>query len=355
MLTAPVWIPLLLIGPAAPAAAQDANLVGSAIASTCGTIDAETEAVIAGTVADSLSGVPLRAADVHLEWVDSAGVESADAITDAQGFFAFCRVPAGVEVTLVAHQRATSGPVTLTVEPGMLHVQRLAVPLSDPSRPGVLVGRVVDAESRAPMVGATVELREKQLRTVTNAEGYFTFGSQPWGAYTLDISNLGYAAVQVPVRVQGDLTQIVEVALSQDALELEGLTVTVQPRNLRRDMDGLVHRMDLGFGNFVTRDVLERRPMAHVSELLREVPGILVEQNGLSTSLEVRGRPCAPNVFLDGVRYPWDVTSGADLVLAQDLEAIEVYKGMEIPGEFLLPGQARACAAVVLWTRGVGH
>ena len=339
----------------APSAAQDASRIGAAIRATCGEIDAETEAVVAGTVTDSVSGVPLRQADVHMEWKDAGGLESADAKTDGRGFFAFCRVPAGVEVTLVAYQRKTSGPVTLMVEPGMLHVQRLTVALSDPTRPGILVGRVVDSESRRPVVGATVELRQEKLRTATNAEGYFTFGNQPWGAYTLRLSNLGYAGVEVPVRVQGDLTQIVEIALSPDALELEGLTVSVQPRNMRRDMDGLVHRMDLGLGDFVTRDVLERRPMARVSDLLREVPGMQVDHRRFYTTLEVRGRSCAPNVFLDGVRYQWDPTLGVDLVSAGDLEAIEVYKGMEVPGEFLLPGQARACAAVVMWTRGVGH
>lgn len=337
---------------------QDPTTIGNAIAATCGGAlpDPKTEAVVAGTVTDSLSGVALARADVYLLWPDGEVVDSASVSTDTNGFFAFCGVPASRQVELIAHLRVLSRPVFLDVEPGMLHVQPIHVPLSDPENPGLLVGRVVDAESRKPVVGAAVELEEEGLRTVTNTHGYFSFGQQPWGAYRLKVSNLGYADLEVPVRVAGDFTQVAEIKLAQSAVELEGITVTVQPSFVYRDMEGLIRRMGVGFGTFLTRETMERRPNARVTDLLREVPGVQVNTRGFQTSLEVRGEVCMPNVFVDGIPRKWIPEEGLDFFYSSDIEAVEVYKGWaEVPGEFVMPGQIRPCMAIAIWTRGNGR
>ncbi len=340
-----------------PARAQDPSAIGNAIAVACGGAlpDPKTEAVVAGIVTDSVSGVALSRADVYLLWPEGEAVDSAGVSTDANGFFTFCGVPAGREVELIAYLRVLSRPVFLDVEAGMLHVQPLHLPLSDPEKPGLLVGRVVDAKSRAPVVGAEVRLVEKDLQTLTNGHGYFSLGEQPWGAYRLEVSNLGYADLEVPVRVSGDLTQMAEIKLAQSAVELEGITVTVQPRRMYRDLEGLVRRMNVGFGTFLTRETMERRPNARVSDLLREVPGVQVNTRGFTTLLEVRGAPCTPNVFVDGIPRIWVPEEGLDFFYSSDIEAVEVYKGWaEVPGEFIMPGQIKPCAAIAIWTRSGG-
>lgn len=339
--------------PSAALVAQDASAIGQAIAATCGTLpDPETEAVVAGTVVDSVSGVALPRADVRIAWEVDGALDTAGVATDEAGFFAFCSVPAGGEVELLAHLRVWSRPLVVQVDAGMLHVQQLLLPLSDPAKPGELVGRIFDATSRRPIAGADVTLKEPGRHTVTNTHGYFTFGTMPWGVYTLEVENLGYGARTLAVRVAGDLTQIAEIALSEKALELEGLNVTVQRRAALLDVDGLVRRMSVGFGTVLTRDVIERRPNARVTDLLREVPGVLVNKRGYSTSLEVRGRPCAPNVFVDGMPRMWDPSEGLDFFISSEVEAVEVYKGFaEIPGEFIMPGQINPCMAIAIWTR----
>jgi hypothetical protein len=333
--------------------AQDASAIGQAIAATCGTLpDPETEAVVAGTVVDSVSGVALPRADVRMAWEVDGVLDTAGVATDADGFFAFCSVPAGGQVELLAHLRVGSNPIILDVDPGMLHVQQLQLALSDPAKPGELVGRIFDATTRTPVAGADVALQETGRRTVTNKHGYFSLGTLPWGIYTLDVKNLGYGDRTLAVRVAGDLTQIAEIALSGEALELEGLNVTVQRRAALLDVDGLIRRMSVGFGTVLTRDVMERRPNARVTDLLREVPGVQVNKRGYSTTLEVRGRSCSPNVFVDGMPRMWDPSEGLDFFVSDEIEAVEVYRGLtEIPGEFVMPGQIRPCMAIAIWTR----
>jgi len=355
--TATLVVALGALGAPAAAAAQGAAAIGQAIAATCGTLpDPETQAVVAGTVADSISGVALPRADVRLSWQGPDGLDTAEVTTDASGFFAFCNVPAGGQVELMAQLRIWSDPVVLEVDPGMLHVQPILLPLSDPKQPGELVGRIFDGATRKPIVGAEVVLEEEGKRTVTNKHGYFSFGALPWGVYTLEVSDLGYGAQRLAVRVAGDLTQIAEIALSGQALELEGLNVTVQRRAALLDIDGLIRRMSVGFGTVLTRDVMERRPNARVSDLLREIPGIQVNTRGFQTAIEVRGRTCSPNVFVDGFPRMWDPSEGLDFLIGHEIEAVEVYESWtEIPGEFVMPGQIKPCMAIAIWTRRGEH
>ncbi|MCG6956372.1 MAG: carboxypeptidase regulatory-like domain-containing protein [Gemmatimonadetes bacterium] len=338
-----------------PARAQ-AQVVSRAITETCGSLpDPKAEAVVAGIVLDSISGVVLPGAQVKLSWHRTGDRKptSHTATTDGGGFFAFCEVPGGVTASLTAHLRVTRGPTTLEVEPGQLYVQHVLLPLSTTTEPGILVGRVVDAQTRDPLAGVTVRLVERNQATATNDRGYFSFGSQPFGVYMLDVKAMGYAPRKAPVRVAGDFTQDAEIELSQKAVELEGLNVLVRPKNQRFDLDGLVRRMNVGVGNFVTRDQLEKRPRARITEFLRETPGVRVNvSRDRSYTLEVRGRPCLPDVFVDGVYYHAS-DNALDLPAASDLEAVEIYRGAaEIPGIYLRPSPTRPpCAVIAAWTR----
>jgi hypothetical protein len=339
-----------------PGGAQNSAVVSRAIRETCGELpDPKSEAVVAGVVLDSISGVALPDAEVRLSWKDPANGKkrSHDTKTAGGGFFVFCKVPAGVTASLSAHLRVTRGPYALEIEPGELYVQHVLLPLSTTSDPGVLVGRVVDAKTRAPLVGATVRLVERGDVTSTNHHGYFTFGTQPFGIYMLDVKMMGYEERKAPVRVAGDFTQEAEIDLSQQALELPGLNVMVRPRNQRFDLDGLVRRMSLGVGSFITRDVLEKRPRARITDILRTAPGISVfVDRDRSYTLLVRGRRCKPDVFIDGVYY-LDSDNSLDIPSAADLEAIEIYRGAsEIPGVYLRPDPPEPpCAVIAAWTR----
>lgn len=333
-----------------------AEVVSRAIAQTCGTLpDPESAAVVAGIVTDSISGVVLAEAEVTLSWpkTDDHKAQRFKATADGRGFFAFCDVPGGVSATLTAHLRITRELTALEIEPGQLYVQHVLLPLSTTTEPGILVGRVVDAKTRQPVPGATVKLLERDRGTVTNDRGYFSFGSQPFGVYMLHVTSLGYAERKAPVRVAGDFTQNAEIQLSQQAVELEGLNVMVRPKNQRFDLDGLVRRMNLGVGSFVTRDELERRPRARITEILRETTGVHVDvSRDRSYTLEVRGRACVPDVFVDGVWYMGSDNS-LDLPSAADLEAVEIYRGAaEIPGIYLRPSPTTPpCAVIAAWTR----
>ncbi|MGD8319392.1 MAG: carboxypeptidase regulatory-like domain-containing protein [Gemmatimonadota bacterium] len=335
------------------ARAQTADQVGRAIVQACGTrLDPQTQGVLAGTVTDSITGVPLPNARVSIVWqsAEADSANKAEVSADKNGFFSFCGVPGNTLLLLSANLRTTSPPRSVTVEPGTLQVERILLKVSDPTKPGALVGRVIDKGTREPISGAEVSIEELKAKTLTNERGYFSFGDRPYGTYTIKVTHLAYADADVPIHVAGNLTQNVEIEMVSQPIQLPGIQVTVTPRRLHRDLEGLIQRMNLGFGQFVTRETLEKRPQATLADLMRTVPGILVFKDGIRAYLEVRGKPCTPDIYLDGQLFPTDPSVGINEFESADLEAVEVYKGQETPGEFLRPGGVYPCAVVVVWT-----
>jgi hypothetical protein len=66
-------------------------------------------------------------------------------------------------------------------------------------------GKVIDAESRAPLVFATVAVKESNVAIVTNIDGEFTLKiGEPLTAKNLEITYLGYKNKTVPISEMRD-------------------------------------------------------------------------------------------------------------------------------------------------------
>ncbi len=61
---------------------------------------------------------------------------------------------------------------------------------SDP--PGIVKGRVLDADSQLPLIGANIIIKSTNIGSVSDEEGYFTINQIPMGDYTVTISFMGY-------------------------------------------------------------------------------------------------------------------------------------------------------------------
>jgi len=345
---------LVLVTWAAPLCAQDPSQVGLAIVQACGLVDGSNEGVLAGTVRDSDTGVPLNGAAVVISWqVPGDAFPKSDAVTtDGEGFFLFCHAPGGFAVDLYTDVlQVRSAPVTVGIESGTLVVEHLEVDVSDPSAPGFVTGRVVDLTSRKGIPNAEIRIRDQEISTLTNDRGLFTLAEMPYGIYVVEVDHIAYSAREVPLRVAGGLTQNVEIEMSAQAMELEGLTVSVEPRKFYNDMEGLVRRMNLGFGAFLTRNEIELRASSRLPELLIGMPGVRMAENG--ARLVIRGRMCTPMVFMDGRMYKLDPDLGLNEINTFDIEALEFYKGTAaIPAEFNYSNNTQvSCGAIVIWTR----
>lgn len=144
-------------------------------------------------------------------------------------------------------------------------------------------GRISNAVSDDPVVGATVSVMGAAVTAVTDGRGEFTL-SAPDGAITLIVRAIGYKRRQVPVAA--DQTTVA-VRLEQDIFNLEAVVVTgqataVEQRNLPQAVS-VVQAQDLA-----------RAPASTIESALQgKIPGALIQSNsgapGGGAQINLRG------------------------------------------------------------------
>ncbi len=216
---------------------------------------------------------------------------------------------------------------------------------------GVLVqGKVVAHETGDPVSGAAVSLRAGPSGTrgrgtrVTGEAGSFLFRDVPQGSYRLSVTAQGYRtmidSVQVPA--EGELELL--LPLSIEPIRLEPIVVTAKRRP--PPMRDFERRLRSRSGFLVTREEIEERRPRFLTELLHRVPGgMVVSTPPHGYTLLLRGQ-CRPGIWLDGMKVSY-VDSIDQLLSPQDVEAVEVYHGWELPVEFGVD----PCGGVLIWTR----
>jgi hypothetical protein len=179
---------------------------------------------------------------------------------------------------------------------------------------------------------------------VTNEEGRFLFRDVPPGSYRLSVTILGYQEMADTLRVPPGADLDLVLPLSAEPIRLE--PILVEAERLRPAMRDFENRRRTRHGTFITREEIEAQNAFHLTDLLRMVPGGRIAPAGrFERTLLLRGG-CRPDVWIDQVRIS-SVDSIDQLMSPMDVEAIEVYHGVELPVEF----GSNPCGAVVVWTR----
>ena len=103
----------------------------------------------------------------------------------------------------------------------------------------VLTGRVVDAETGAPLPGAHVFIAASMIGTTTDADGRYRLTRVPLGAHRLFVSMVGFAAAREDLFITDAGPHGVDVRLQAEVVEVGRITVTAERdrrwrRRLRR-------------------------------------------------------------------------------------------------------------------------
>ena len=228
-----------------------------------------------------------------------------------------------------------------------------------------IVGRVVDEQTGEPIRAADVVVRntgDRFLRSATTDDmGQFEVLVYRTDAVRIFASRIGYRNSRTPVLwFDGHDFYQVELRLDPDVLLLAPLEVVARSEAVSSPvLAGYRERLQRGSGTYITRADVERRGPMYVTDLLADVPGVILESAGPGSRRVVRmsrseARDCQVQVFLDGFLMNRGGTGGAfaidDVVSPGSIEGIEVYRGLStVPPEFLNP-QAR-CGVVAIWTR----
>lgn len=234
---------------------------------------------------------------------------------------------------------------------------------------GGVAGRVVD-RSGAPIADVAVHAEPAQRRTVTNEAGRFTLLGLPAGDQEISFELIGYTVQHDVVSIRPNQVLELEVTLSQRAVELEGIAVSVRESEISPWLasNGFASRRAQGRGIVhMTKQDLTFQSSRDLDELLRRVSGLRVRRLAdggseilIDPSPRPDGRPCKVGVYLNGSsvefgRFNWSgvrPTQRAsrplrfdDLLRLDEVDGIELYGPDESP-----VASENECGALLLWS-----
>lgn len=203
---------------------------------------------------------------------------------------------------------------------------------ADASAPGVpddttIRGTVMDAGTRAPLAGATVQLEGIAAAEVTDASGHYVFRNIGPGTYVMTVRRVGYtkATISVAIREGESITIDVPMTPAVNVLNQVVVTGTLVATEVKAVPTPV---------SVVRGQALEEDNIARVDEIFRTgVPGGVAWEQGVlgyTNSLTVRGASVisvgqnSMKIYVDGVEVSNDLYSMFDV---NSIERIEVIRG----------------------------
>jgi hypothetical protein len=226
--------------------------------------------------------------------------------------------------------------------------------LPRPAAPQVIEGRVSDERGGALGDVAISVLGSPGVGAISDQNGRFQLADLPAGSLRIHFARLGYASLTATVDVHLGETIPLAVALSPEAIELDGVDVRVGGAVPFLEINGYFRRTQRGFGRQLSRTRLDELRMIQVSDAMQNVPGLRLSRDLYTgtrvvalrpTERSLDGQGCALTVYLDGVRT---LDPNLNQVPPDWLLAMEVYLGAETPAQYRTSDN---CGAVLLWTR----
>lgn len=353
------------------------------MAGMCRVEAGDDAAAIVGVVRDPDADVVLPGARIMVSWQAGSERRMVQGVADDAGRYRVCGVPGDVGMVRVdASVLGRASPAAILDVPGAtVLIHNLALGLGGPVREGVetvvqeqvlleatarslgdLRGRLLDHLTGEPVGQAVVRTGNGGRQALSDAEGRFRFeGVQP-GRYALEIRHLGYDVTTAPVEVPAGRDVDVELRVTPQAVELDGIEVTT--RGAVEEIRRLTpFRRDIVYGEAMA---IEEERGARAYEILRRsVPGLRVS--------EVYPEQGPSYVCIQTNRRVQRIQSGSCANVQVVINDQRVYEGVEMlhrmPAseiesmEFIPPAQAGARYGIgadvangvlLVYTRGRG-
>lgn len=185
-------------------------------------------------------------------------------------------------------------------------------------------GYITDTENGKPLTGANVIVRDTQLGTATDEDGYFRILDLSPGEHVLEVRMIGYLPHVRMISVPGDSIIRVDFGLIPEPIQLEEIVVEARAIDL----------LEKPFSReFINRQDFEGLAPVTTAELLRDVPGVVASRTGgWGTKPYIEGMTDSRIlVTIDGAKVNQACPMGMDACTAtiepDMIDRIEVQRG----------------------------
>jgi len=165
---------------------------------------------------------------------------------------------------------------------------------------GALSGRVIDAKTGEPLIGASVFLQGTDLGTATDVDGTFRISNIPFKTYNIEASYVGYTSstrFNIVIRSEGNID--LTFKLVEQANELG--EVVVKPNPFEKSASTPLSIQEL------SQEEIAAYPGGNndIAKVVQTLPGISGSVGGFRNDVIIRGGAPNENVYyLDGIEIP---------------------------------------------------
>ncbi len=143
---------------------------------------------------------------------------------------------------------------------------------------GTIAGIVVDEDLGETLIGVNVLVEELGTGAATGLDGDYRIPGVPAGTYTLVVSYLGYNSQRITGVTVTEGTTTVDVALSEETLEIEG-EVIVEARALRNNEATLLRdrQKAAGLSDAISAETISKSGSSSAADAMEKVTGASVQ------------------------------------------------------------------------------
>jgi hypothetical protein len=194
---------------------------------------------------------------------------------------------------------------------------------------------------------------------LTGPDGSYSIIAPGPGTYSIRVDAAGYNTLNGEPFL-APAGRMLEIGLEIWSLtELAPVVVEAEAQPFAPGpVQGFYERMEVGRGEFLSREDIEQKGATRFTEVLRLVRGVTIVPIRGSPHYTVRMKgaarlagDCPPVLWVDDVRWgSIDIGGGPDRELfPHDIEGIEIYTPSSVPADFATGNSM--CGVVVVWTK----
>jgi outer membrane receptor protein involved in Fe transport len=102
---------------------------------------------------------------------------------------------------------------------------------------GKIAGRITEKGNGEPIAGANITLKGTYLGAASDVDGYYTILNIPPGAYTIEVSMIGYSKLEISdAQVRIDQTTKLNFEIQQEAIISDAIVIVAERKILKEDV-----------------------------------------------------------------------------------------------------------------------
>ena len=146
------------------------------------------------------------------------------------------------------------------------------IPLSAGST-GKIRGRIIDTESKQPLVGVNIYLSGTAIGTASNGEGSYLIINIPAATYTVVVSYVGYKTIKMnDVVINADRTTTLDFDMNVAAVEGEEVIVEAKRPVIVKDQTATTTTVESA--------TINNMPVNNITDVLSTMAGVLEQHGG---------------------------------------------------------------------------